>query len=342
MANFDVSNLLTAQTILRDKYAKPELRMKPAPAFGLLTANSDFLIQSADQLRTREDRAIEAHLLTRTKRNSGSARAHNHTGTIDDTTKVTLAWTTKSDVTAISLKLLDKSLFDFNTVLANKLEQCCMNILEDKETEAIAYLRAQRSTQAHTGLKGVTFSADNDAYEIDAVDIEKKRFFSRVRSAMRQNYFSGMLDILVDSNLAVEAEFLAAQGNSTATNWGYQFQGLSIAESVELTDNNYTGGIALVMPSGQAGALNWIPKQNRNGWGDYNTYEGGYGTFNFMGYSFALHGYVYRADTSASNGDAQDVLMQFELSLDSSFNKAPLNYTTGRTDSVILEFAQAS
>lgn len=341
MANFDVSNLLTAQTMVSDKYKAPEMRMKPAPAFSLLTANTNILMAGAETLRTREDRAIEAHLFARTKRTSGSARAINHTGTIDDAQKVTLTWTTKSDVFDISLKLLDKSLFDFNTVLANKFEQACMNILEDKETEAIAYLRAQRATQQPT-LKGVTFDAGNDAVEISAADVEAKRFFSRLRSAMRQNYFGNMIDIIADSLMSVNVEFLAAQGAGNSTNYGYQFQGVNIAESIELTDSNYAEGVVIAMPSGSVGALNWIPKQNRTGWGDYMSTVGGFGTFSFLGYQFAVHAWAAQADTSASNGNAQDVAMHFEVSLDSSFNKAPLSYTTGRTDSVIIEFAQAS
>jgi hypothetical protein len=341
MANFDTSNLLTAQVMANKKYESPEMRMKPAPAFGLLTANESILIVGAETLKTRDDRAIEAHLLTRTKRNSGSARAHDHSGTIDDSQKVTLVWTTKSDKFAISLKLLDKSILDFNTVLANKMEQACMNILEDKETEAVAYLRAQRATQQPT-LKGITFSTANDSAEISANDAESKKFFARVRSLMRQNYFSSTLDMIVDSNLAVQAEFLAAQGVGNATNYGYQFNGISIAESVELEDPNYADGAALVMPSGSACALNWIPKQNRMGWGDYNSYVGGYGTFTFLGYTFAVHGYASRANTSSSNGDTQDVTMEFEVSLDSSYNKAPLNYTTNRTDSVIVQVGQLS
>lgn len=338
MANFDTSNLLTAQTILARKYAAPELRMKPAPAFNLLTSNSNFLIESAEVLRTREDRAIEAHLLARTKRTSGSGRTYNHTGTLDDSAKVTLPWTTKSDKTSISLKLLDKSVFDFNTVLANKFEQCCMNILEDKETEAIAYLRAQRATQQPT-LKGATFNAGTNAVEIDASDVSAKQFFARTKSVMRQNYFQSGLDIIGDSNLVVTAEFLAAQGGGNATNTGYQFGNLNILESVELTDANYNAS-AMVMPAGSVAALNWIPQQNRNGVGDYNSYVGGFGSFRFMGYTFAVHGYAQRADTSATNGNEQDVKLEFELSLDSSFNKAPLSYTTGRTDSVIVQFSQ--
>lgn len=339
MANFDTGNLVVAQTMLADRYAAPEMRMKPAPAFNLLSNNSNFLVVEAEVLRTREDRAIEAHLLARTKRASGSTRVHNHTGTIDDSQKVTLSWTTKSDKTSISLKLLDKSVFDFNTVLANKLEQCCMNILEDKETEAIAYLRAQRATQQPT-IKGATFNAGNDAVEIDAA--KANSFLQRVKSVMKQNYFSSMMDVIADSNMQIAFDQQAAQGGGNSTNLAYQFPGANIVESVELEDANYADGIVLAMPQGSVASLNWIPKQNRTGWGDYNDYNGGFGTFSFMGYTFALHGYAQRADTSATNGNSQDVLMEFELSLDSSFNKAPLNYITNRTDSVIVEFAQAS
>lgn len=327
--------------MVSDKYKTAEMRMKPAPAFSLLTGNSNFLIVGAETLKTRDDRAIEAHLLARTKRAAGSARAHNHTGTIDDSQKVTLSWTTKSDKFAISRKLLNKSVFDFNTVLANKLEQACMNILEDKETEAIAYLRAGRATQQPT-LSGVTFNATTDCIEIDAADVEKKLFFARIRSAMRKNYFGNTLDIIADSGLIVQAEFMAAQGAGNATNYGYQFANMNIAESVELSVSDYSDGVALVMPSGMVGALNWIPKENREGAGDYNSYNGGYGTFSFMGYTFAIHGYAYRADTSASNGDLQDDVFEFEVSLDTSFNRSPLSYTTGRTDSVIIQFGQAS
>lgn len=339
MANFSVANLLTAQTMVSDKYKSAEMRMKPAPAFSLLTANSNFLIVGAETLKTRDDRAIEAHLLSRTKRAAGSARAHNHTGTIDESQKVDLTWTTKSDKFAISLKLLDKSLFDFNTVLANKFEQACMNILEDKETEAIAYLVANKAAQQPT-LKGVTWNGTTGAIEVDAAKSEK--IFQWVRSAMRQNYFGGMVDIIADPSIAVSAEFLSAQGSGNATNYGYQFQNMSIAESVEYSDSDYAEGSMLVMPSGSVGALNWIPKQNRQGYGDYNSYVGGYGTFSFMGYQFAVHGYAQRADTSGSNGDAQDVSMEFEVSLDSSFNASPLDYVTNRTDSVIIQFGQTA
>jgi hypothetical protein len=338
MANFDVSNLLTAQKILSDKYASAEQRMKPAPVFSMLTANDDFIV-GVESLKTRDDRATELHYITRTKRSSGSARAYNHTGTIDDTAKVTPTWTTKSDKFAISLKLLNANLFDFNRVLANKFEQSCMNVLEDRETEAIAFLAAGQATQ-QPSIKGGTFNAGTNAIEVDAVSATS--FFQRIKSIMRQNYFGGQIDVVVDPLLQIMFEQQAAQGAGNATNLAYNFPGLRIVESVELNDADYANGSAFAFPVGQVSALCWIPKENRQGWGDYNSYVGGYGTFSFMGHQFAVHGYALRADTSASNGDVQDVQMEFEVSLDCSFNKAPLTYTTGRTNSVIHQFGLIS
>lgn len=338
MPNFDTSNLLTAQTMVSDTYAAPEMRMSPITAFDLLSRNDEFLVVGADTLKTRDDRPIEAHLLARTKRASGSARAHDHTGTIDDTIKETLTWTTKSDKTSISLKLLNKSNFDFNKVLANKLAQCCMNILEDKEAEAIAYLLAQRS-QYSVALKGASFNTDNDCIDIAAAN--KEKFYSLLKSAFRRNKHSKRLDIIADSLAYVDQEWLAAQGAQNDENQGFSLNGTTVVESIDLDDNNYNNGLVIAMPAGTACALNWIPQENRDGWGDYNTYEGGFGTFEFMGYTFALHGYLQRADTSAANGDKQDVKMEFELSLDSSYNKAPLS-TTNAGESVIFQAGVAA
>jgi len=340
MANFSTGNLVTAQTILNDKYSKPEMRMKPCPAYALLTGNTDFMMESAAVLRTREDRPIEAHLLTRTKRATTNARSYNHTGTIDDSQKVTLTWGTKADKTTISLKLLDNSVFEFNAVLANKLEQCMMNIVEDLETATINYLLAQR-TQFSAALKGATFNAATDVTEITADS--KNQFYQLVKSVMKQNKYKGQLDVIADSLMYVSAEYQAAQGAGNQSNLAFQFNGLNIAESIELADANYPAGIVLAMPSQTTCALTWIPKQNRNGWGDYNSYNGGFGTISDpwgLGLTFALHGYAQRSDTSATNGNTQDVTMEFEVSLDTSFNKAPLS--GANSESVIYELAQVA
>src|SRR5205814_1736452 len=115
--------------------------------------------------------------------------------------------------------------------------------------EAIAYLVAQKAT-AQPVLKNAAFLAANNAVEVDATN--DKKFFQILRSIARQNYFSGSLDVIADSIMAVNAEFLAAQGAGNATNYGYQFKGLNIAESVEYANANYPSGSVIVMPQGNA------------------------------------------------------------------------------------------
>lgn len=328
MPNFDTGNLVKAQTRVSDAYARPEMRTKPTTALDLLTRNDNFLIVGAETLKTRDDRPIEAHLLARTKRNVSNARAHDHTGTIDDSIKRDLEWTIMSDKTSISLKLLNRSVFEFEEVLANKLAQCCMNILEAKETEAIAWLLTNKS-QFSASLKGSTFNTTTDTIEIEAVN--RARFYQLLKNALKRNNHAGMVDVIADSLMYVDAEYLRAQGSGNDKNTNFQFQGMNIVESIDLNDDNYQSGLVLAMPAGSACALHWNPKENRLGWGDYNTFEGGYGTFFFGGYRFSLHGYLQRANTSSSNGDPQDVKMEFELSLDTSYNHAPLSGSAGET-----------
>jgi hypothetical protein len=158
---------------------------------------------------------------------------------------------------------------------------------------------------------------------------------------MRQNKYKGNYDVIASPAAYVDAEFFLNQGNANQVNTGFQFAGLNIIESVELADANYAGGIALVLPEGNFGCLPWIPKQNRQGWGDGELNSVG----RFMsipdplgsGMDFALSVYAVRADDSASNGSSQDVTLQFELSVDISWIVAPLSTAT---ESVVYEVAQ--
>ncbi len=335
MPNFDTSNLATAQLIADEESAKYELRQKPSPVFDLLSANGNFLYQNADAIRTREDRDADIFLFARTRRAAGSSRTYNHTGTIDDTFKVTPAFTTKSDKFKITLKLNDSNVFDFNRTFANKMMQACMNVLEAKETEIAAWLATNRSQVSQVLKLGDAAVFNTSTHCIDVTAANQKMFYNLVKSAMRQNYYRGTYDVIADNLAFVDAEYLSVQGAGNEANLTPQFAGLTFVESNEIADENYTQGMLFILPSRSAGCINWIPKQNRTGWGDYMSYVGGYGTFDYMGYTFAVHGYANRADTSSANGDTQDVAMEFEVSLDSSFNSAPIS--GGNSESSIFQ-----
>ncbi|MNT64624.1 hypothetical protein D3C72_2025390 [compost metagenome] len=56
------------------------------------------------------------------------------------------------------------------------------------------------------------------------------------------------------------------------------------------------------------------------------------------GLEFAVHGYSQRADTSGVNGDTQDVVMEFEVSIDLSPKVAPLSQAA--TETIVYQVSQ--
>lgn len=338
MPNFSPSNLLKAQVALNKKYEAPEMRKKASTALKLGLQNADMLFSDQDELRKREDRPVSAYMTTRTKRATTASRTHNHTGNRGDSVEVPFNWSVFVDKFSISLKQLDNNVIAWQQAFQNLLENAFINIHESAETAFITYLLAQR-TQVNSANQGGTFNAANDAFEITLAN--QNRFLQFAKSMMKQNNYSGSFDLIADNLLYANLEYFANQGTSNATNLGFQFSGVNIGESNDLSDPNYANGVGLLMPSGQFGVIPWIPKQNRQGSGDYNSFVGGFGTMTDpfgTGLEFAVHGYSQRADASAANGDTQDVVMEFEVSIDLAPKVAPLSQAANET--IVYEVAQ--
>ena len=339
MANFTASNLVKAQALLNQDFQSPEMRPALAPILALGRRNSEILIPGHRVLRTREDRPIEAYIIKRNLRSTtGVGRTHDHTGVLGDSIAADLAWTSFTDKFQFSLKWLDNNVFEANRVLANQFAQAFQNIRMDAETFLADFLTSEK-TGVNRATKNGYFNTTTNAFEI-ASTTEKGLFFEDAKSMMRQNHYQGMYDFVADPKLFRDANFYANQGTANAYNTMFQFAGMTLVESITLSDDNYTDGLGLVLPANTFGVLDWIPRQNRAGEGDYNTYVGGFGSMvdPVSGLNMAVHGYSQRADTSASNGNAQDVVIEFEVSIDISPNLAPLS---AADETVVFEVVQS-
>ncbi len=342
MANFSPSNLVAAQTRLAKKFTAPESREKVLPALKLGLSNSDILIKDAAAIRTREDRTVTAYAMKRQVRTPGSQRSATHTGSSGDSMSMPLSWSTYSDTFSISLKQMDNNIFSWQEAFDQNVMNCILNIHSQIESDFVAFLLTNRTQAVKTTTpigNRVTWNATNYAHEIGAAD--QKQFFQLAKTIMTQNYYNnGTFDCISGGQCYVNASFWAAQGSENAQNTAFQFTGMNIQESVDLTDSNYGQGVALIMAPGSVALIDWIPKQNRTGSGDYNSYVGGYGSFKDpygTKLTFAVHAYELRQDTSTSNGVQQDNMMQFEISVDIAQATTPLS-TSG--ESTIFEIAQ--
>lgn len=349
MANFTPSNLVAAQTKLIESFTKPEMREKVLPALALGLKNKNILVKDAEELRKREDRAVSGYAMVRQVRTPGSQRTATHTGARGDSMALPFTWNTYSDTFSVSLKQMDNNIFSFNEAMAQGLKNCILNIHSAIETDSITHLITNKNqivkTTTPVGSR-VTWNAANFVHEIAAGD--SKQFTQLAKAVMRSNYYNGTtFDAIFDNQNYVNGEFWASQGSSNAQNTMFQFTGMETTPSVELADANYPNGVALVLTPGSYGLLPWIPKQNREGYGDYNSYLGGYGSIidpitnpggiYSGGLVFAIHGYALRADTSSENGVAQDNEMEFEVSVDVAQALTPLSTAN---ETVVYEFAQ--
>ncbi len=330
MANYAASVLAEAKLIIAERFSAPEKRLKTVGVLSAFMKNSEIAIPNLGALRVKEERAEKGYFQNRSKRTVLTGRTHDHSGSVGDSSEVEFSWSTYGDKAQTSLKRSDNNLFSDAQLLANEIDNMVKNIYEGMDDAALAYLATNKSG-VNAATKNGSFNGTNDVFEIQAADVN--RFIQSGKSMLRQNYYSSAADVILDPLLYVEAEFLANQGGSNATNFGFQFSGVDIMESVGLTDVNYTDGAGYFIPQGTIGMVDWIPQQNRNGEGNLESYVGGYSTIvdPISGLTFALHAYQDRADTSASGGDTQDVVMEWELSVDISFNHSPLTQANETT-----------
>jgi hypothetical protein len=328
MADYAASVFAKAQTILNERFQAAEMRQKPSAVLMTLLKNTNFLIPDIRGLRDREDRATKTYLKNRASRALTNSRTASRSGAVADSTEVDIAFTTYTDGFATSLKRGDNNMFNDATQLAHEMENSIINLHEGIETALVTWLDANKTTASNPpsgALKRATFNGTNDVYEIAGADSDE--YWHIMKSIFRQEKYSvGTLDVVTDSLLASTGEFSSQQGQGNSTNLGFQFSGLSVMESIEVNDSNYANGISFAMPTGMTGIIDWIPKQNRQGKGDFDSYLGGFSTMTdpMTGLTFAVHGYTERADTSATNGNTQDEVTQWEISVDLSPQKAPL------------------
>lgn len=329
MANYTPSNLVKAQARYTDKFTEAELRSKVSPAL-MLGMTNGVAIPNYEQLKTRDDRTVSTYMKSRNAKSTGTGRVYNHAGSRGDSHTVDLAWTTISNAFSISLKQLDNNVFAWEEAYAHEVFTCALDIHEQIETNSITHLKDNR-TQVNSASVLGSFQTSGSEYAYEVANSNREQYYQIARAMMRANNYRGQFDMISNQRGYVDAEKYMNQGTQNATNLSYQFQGLNVYESIELSDANYAGSdsnIGLIMPAQQFVVLPWIPKQNRIGQGDYFSYVGGFGSIpdpTGSGLDLAMHAYMNRADTSSENGDEQDVELFVELSVDIAYALPPLS-----------------
>lgn len=325
---FTAADLATAQGKLQSNFTSAELRDINNATFREFIRNTEIMVPSWKETKTRQDRTVTANFINRQLRALGGAESHNHTGTHGSSTLFTPTWVPKSDVFGISLKQGDNNIFSYAEQLESEFTNTFLNFNTGNESLAINHLFANRTTVNGVTSEG-SFNAVQDTFEVtDATN--GGRFAQIMGSVMRILKYTGPVTYFCDAVAYNKFEQQAAQGATNATNTSFQFQGKKFVHSIELETlagglaAPYIKGFVVAVPDGTIAGLSWIPKQNREG---VITSVNRYGSVinPADGLSYAMHSFETRADKTATGGFRQDVQTEVQIWNDISFDHAPLS-----------------
>lgn len=340
MANYVSSLLVDFQTKAKGVFSEIEMREKQSQLLALFMKNPTSVIPNWDKLKTSDQRAGAVHLLKRTITTLGTHREANHTGGYGDSLKKDLVWKTYQVPFKVSLKAGDRNVFANPERFENSLKNAILDIHDAIDADIRAFLALQKTQLAKANVGKATWNTSNFAYEITSA--EKDYYYQILKSAMRNNGYKGSLDVVADPVQRMEAERAFVNGKQNDKNLAFQANGLEIFEDYDQVDANYAG-TAYAIPEGAVVALPWIPSQNRNNVGVDTDGSGNEGAFTFIsdplgsGLDFAIHYKKGLADTNSDGGEYQDVVTEFEVSVDIAYETAPMS---NANESAIVKFGQ--
>lgn len=352
MANLTPTNLLSAIARVSEAYNSAEFRMPDTAA--LATAYiGEKTNPSLAEMRKREDRATYYDFPIRKADGGASDRAALHTFGRTDSLRTQLTWESFVDGFSISMKQLDNNTISFEEAFAKGVRSCVMNNMKKADDWFIAQLLADK-TQINVG--GVRGTWDPVNYDMKLDNNQQDYWKEQIEANMGNNEHNGELMIIADALAHIDMTRSLNQGSGNSVNLGYQFGGGMITKTSKTLLSGFDGS-AIAFPMDHAGVFQWIPKQNRKPLDETKAISSEVGDFGSMqipilddkgnvAYTIdaAMSMYAKRTDTSASNGNAQDVLYQVEISWDMAYLSAPLSSFratgdfAGKTDSVIYTF----
>lgn len=348
MADFTSSALLAFQSKINNRYNANELREQQNLILRKALAYSDLIIGDVAAIKESDKRAVNTYYRKRMAATNGTARTAAPTGTQADSGQVTLTWVTFNENLGLNLQVGMDNVFNSEAILQHEIMEKQRILRERIGQYIVAQLYAGRTqaSPATTATRNMTWNGVTFAFENSAD--QSNLFFENAASIMRQAKYYDKFDVVADPLTAKTARFNQFQGAGNAQNLAYQFQSYNpdgIMEHSSLGNEvatNYSTGVALVLPNASFAVIPWIPKINRTGYGDYESYNGGFGVVpdaTGQALTYAVRAWSQKLDSSALGGTVQDIHLDMELSVDIAFKAAPLS-TAG--ESAIYEFAQLS
>lgn len=274
MAYLESTEIQKAIAKAEGAFGSAEMREGSNAAAKILFSNEGSAFQNLVSMKESLSQPTEAILQKKSLITAKNNKQAVHSGALGDSFTTPLSFVQKSYDFNVSYKLAENNYFGYQEQLNQRMLEAMQSARRDLNATALAQLAALK-TQVSAGTGLLTWDGTNFKYTNATGDAATAKAASRIKATMRKNKYGGNVDIIAGQQLANDLVHYSAQGVANATNYGYQFGGLSIAEEEDIDEATLgDAGFGYLLPSGLVGMTSWNEPINRSGRGDVNDNEG--------------------------------------------------------------------
>ena len=277
----------------------------------LVLDSQNEVFRNLTQMKQSDEQPTKVDLMKRVYTPSGTDKSASHSAAaFPDSFTKDVTFIKKTQTFKVSYKQAANNRFGYDSILQSEIKNKLQSLYLDLSTYVIDWLDTNKSQVGADSL--IAFDAVTNHNYSNAL-ADKEFYFDYLKAAMRANKFAGLLDVVGDQRIAAHYRKLAANGRTNADNTSYQIPGIDFREEVQMEIS--AGGSSFAWQKGLIGMATWNEGANRRGEGSIGNNEGLFTTFRdpILGYDHDLHVVRGIADTSASSGNKQDIVDEYEL-----------------------------
>ncbi len=304
---------------------KAEFKAKPSATLMKYLKNTQFLIPATEMeralaIKATDTQTVKVNLLNKQATTTISARATAHTGSINTSRVQTASFTIYGGKFKYSVKGAERNIWELSDQIAAQIHSAAIAIHSAIETALLARLSTYKS-QVVISASPRSGTWDGTNYILGIAQADKSYWMQKIKGFMREQYYTGQFDAVVDETLMQEFERIANQGAGNSQNLAFQVGGVTPSVTEELSLDASYDGQGYIFPVGSIGILPWTPPLNKTpgGYGSSGEAGGFYTTIPDplgSGLTFALHQYKTGADNQSAAGQTQDIDIQMEMTVD--------------------------
>lgn len=314
MANLTDTQLLAAIAKANNELQNAtEFRDYEHSATKLLLAGEPLVFRDLNRLKQSDQQPTKVDMNKRVYTASTTAKSATHSAAaFPDSFVKDITYNRLVQKFKVSYKQADNNRLSYENILMYEMKNKLQSLYLDWSTANIAWLNTNRTQVA---ADSIMLFDETTNFQFDNANANKDYVFQYIKAAAKKNKYHGLLDVTADQRLAALYGKLSANGTQNANNTAFQMPGINLVEEPQMALGAASNGF--FWERGTVGMTTWNELLNRRGEGSVGSNQGLFTTMADPVFGVQLDLHVKRdiADTSASAGNVQDVVDEYEIAL---------------------------